>query len=452
MCAMKQALIFLTGCVMISAQGLQRADNSGESGPFSAWATKSLHPLTSDSGHLELSPLKQMIGKARIVALSEAGHMNAEPLLFRNRLLEYLVEEMGFTAIAIESGFTEAQVVHDYVLGAPGDIKSVTKMGLGWTFDQLPQNEALIAWLREYNASPKHPRKVRFYGFDVPGSPGNPQANRGLKTAIEAALDYLAIVDSPAAAEFRRRTEPLLPFLNVRATDSSVRLYAQLPPAERDRLTATVADMVALFERRATDYTVASSAEAYWWAYHNAIGARQADNWLRQNPDRKPNDSASFGQHEVRDRAMADNLRWIAEKEGPQGKVLVFASSFHIATARYLPVVAGEPGPGDPVGRYLREEMGEGLVNIGNFFGGGSLGCAGWEEKVEIPDSGIEKVFGSLTKSDFLLDLRSAPSAIKNWLDQPKMIWHLPDNLLIPIAQAFDIVYFTHNVTPACPR
>jgi len=114
--------------------------------------------------------------------------------------------------------------------------------------------------------------------------------------------------------------------------------------------------------------------------------------------------------------------------------------------------VAGEPGPGDPVGRYLREEMGEGLVNIGNFFGGGSLGCAGWEEKVEIPDSGIEKVFGSLTKSDFLLDLRSAPSAIKNWLDQPKMIWHLPDNLLIPIAQAFDIVYFTHNVTPACPR
>jgi erythromycin esterase len=455
---MRLLFIILVGCVTISAQGIQPADDSGQSKQFSAWATKSLHPLASNSGRLDLAPLKQMIGSARIVALSEAVHAGAEPLLFRNRLLEFLVEEMGFTAIAIESGFTEGQMVYDYVLGGPGDIKSVTKMGLSWTFGNFPQNEALIAWLREYNASPKHSRKVRFYGFDVPGSPGNGQANRGLKTAIEAALDYLAKVDSPAAGELRRRTEPLMPFLNVRARSTSVKIYSQLPPVQRDQLTSAVADMVALFERRATDYTKASSAEAYRWAYHNAICARQGDNWLRQIPPgwephpKNPDIALQNERDAVRDRAMADNLRWIEDQEGPQGKILVFASRFHIATARYLPVMAGTPGPGDPVGRYLREEMGAGLVNIGNFVGGGSAACSGFEMEVEVPDSSFDKALGSVTMSDFLLDLRRAPSAIKSWLDQPKILYFPPDHLRIPILQAFDIVYFTHVVTRACPK
>jgi len=51
--------------------------------------------------------------------LSEGVHGAAEPLEFRNRVLQYLVEAKAFTAIAIESGIVESRTVHDYVRGGP---------------------------------------------------------------------------------------------------------------------------------------------------------------------------------------------------------------------------------------------------------------------------------------------------------------------------------------------
>jgi len=56
-----------------------------------------------------------MIGNSRIVAVSEAVHAARQPLEFRNRLIKYLVEEMGFTAIALESGVVEGRLLNDYV-------------------------------------------------------------------------------------------------------------------------------------------------------------------------------------------------------------------------------------------------------------------------------------------------------------------------------------------------
>jgi len=63
--------------------------------------------------------LGSLIGDASIVALSEAVHGVAEPLRFRNGLLEYLAWEKGFSAIAIESGVLEGRTIDDYVQGGP---------------------------------------------------------------------------------------------------------------------------------------------------------------------------------------------------------------------------------------------------------------------------------------------------------------------------------------------
>jgi hypothetical protein len=54
--------------------------------------------------------LRRNIGLAKLVALCEASHDGGEPLAFRNRVLLYLVEELWFTAITIESGITKNQV------------------------------------------------------------------------------------------------------------------------------------------------------------------------------------------------------------------------------------------------------------------------------------------------------------------------------------------------------
>ena len=45
----------------------------------------------------------------------EAMHDTHEHLAFRNRLFEFLVEQMGFTAIAVETGYSESVAADDYV-------------------------------------------------------------------------------------------------------------------------------------------------------------------------------------------------------------------------------------------------------------------------------------------------------------------------------------------------
>jgi erythromycin esterase len=101
---------------------------------FLSWARRALHPLStaSSASQADLAPFRQVVGDARVVAVGEGLHGTAEGLSFRNRLFQYLVENLGFRVIAIESGITESRVVHDYVAGAPGDIGTVMHQGISW--------------------------------------------------------------------------------------------------------------------------------------------------------------------------------------------------------------------------------------------------------------------------------------------------------------------------------
>jgi erythromycin esterase-like protein len=132
---------------------------------FIEWVGDSLTPFSSvrlGPESEEWAPLGETIGDAPVVALSEGVHCAAEPLEFRNRLLEYLVREKGFTAIAIESGVAECRAIHEYVRSGPGDLNDVVAHGISWTFDQLPQNRALVQWLRDYNDEPGQARQINW--------------------------------------------------------------------------------------------------------------------------------------------------------------------------------------------------------------------------------------------------------------------------------------------------
>ena len=99
---------------------------------FVRWARQSLHRISDadlDAPTSDLRPLRDMIGAARIVGLSEGQHAAAEPLVFRNRLFKYLVENLGFNAIAIESGIVESQLVNDYVTQGKGELETVLSGG-----------------------------------------------------------------------------------------------------------------------------------------------------------------------------------------------------------------------------------------------------------------------------------------------------------------------------------
>jgi erythromycin esterase len=435
---------------------------------FLAWAKRSIAPLstvTPGAPLYDLSPFGSAVGDADVVALGEAVHGAAQPLDFRNRLFEYLVEKKGFTAIAIESGAVEGRVVHDYVAGGGGDLSEVLADGISWTFDRFPQNRALIQWLREYNADLRHVRKVNFYGFDVPGSPGNPRARRGPDTALVEALTYLASVDAPASQELRTRIAPFLARIRFswQATDDRPG-YESLSKADRDALTAAIDDMINLMERREADYIARSSAIDYAWGHRAAIGARQMDRWLRLIPFdwNRSNDvnQLVFANMDARDRAQADNLRWILDQEGPSGKLFVYAHDVHLSTTPIMtdwPSLTGarEGRQQQVAGTYLRRRLDDRLITIGNIIGGGAYGgCASSVATTiaKLPNESLDGLGRELNAPRFLLDLRRAPVAVKDWLNRTLQLGPEVKGVKrhVNAARAFDMLFFVSPVSPAC--
>lgn len=432
-----------------------------DAGPdaFVTWGKAAMVPLpiVPPAGWSDLQPVGDMIGAASVVALSEGVHAGAEPLEMRNRLFQYLVQEKGFTAIAIESGIVEGKMVHDYVRGGAGELSTVLHQGVSWTFDDFPQNEELIRWIREYNANPRIARKINFYGFDVPGSPGNAKANRGTETALSEVLKYLVTVDPAAAAGFRARLDALLPRVHFDRSKDDGQGYQAMSTAERDTVTAAINDLITLLERKEAVYGAAGSANEYEWAYRAAIAARQVDSWLRQIPVGAA--ASDYGSYrmiaiDIRDRGQADNLDWIIKREGPQGKVLVFASRYHLSS---VPIESsnrlrpGETSVQQVAGTYLRRRLGERLFTIGNLIGKGAVGCAGFDRTLKpVPPESIDGLAGRFGPSRFVLDVRHAPAAVAAWLGQEQQLGGDESPLRLPMNTAYDVLLYMDTVQPAC--
>lgn len=393
-----------------------------------------------------------MIGDARIVALSEGVHGGAEPLEFRNRLFKYLVNDLGFNAVVIESGVVETRVVDDYVTGGPGDLDAVVKRGLSWGFDTLQPNFELISWIRTHNAQlPAGASKVQFLGFDVPGSPGNPFVLRGPDTALDAALEYLRKVDPQSAAQIDRRLAALLPALK------STIGYAKVEQAQRDSFTAAIADLVSLLDRHQFDYTAKSSESDYEWGERAAVGAQPIDAFFRRMPvGWKLADGFDWEAEAelARNRAMESNLEWALNRLGPRSRVLIYAAVEHIAST---PIQYPEEHQPDefPLGAYAKAHFGENYVNILNVATGGEIkNCPMSENNLQVlkppPATSIEALFASVHVSRYVLDLRNSPSPVSAWLHQVQDHWNGFGGMEFAPAAAFDIAFYVSPLTPAC--
>lgn len=429
------------------------------------WAATALIPTEATESAVrttELAQIGEMIGDARIVSLSEAVHGAAEPLAFRNRLFRHLVEEKGFAVIALETGMTESRALHDYVLGDSDDIETTLARGFSWGFDVYPQNRELLEWLRAYNSNPANTTKVRIFGFDISGSPGNAAAARSVDTPLLEALNYLGVVDPTAATEMRNRLGPMLPMLRFdpsrAARPSAARQYVELMLSERDLLTAGIADVISLMERQQTSYIARSSPADYEWALRAAVGARQVDAFLRRLPVGWSEFLRAFAEMaepiyetiNVRARAMADNLDWIIGQAGETAGVLIFAHRGHMAGAPSRDSSGRELVP---AGAYLRQRHGDRLVSIANLVADGRYGgCRNTgARRIRSPSpTSMDAVLARLERSPFVLDLRAAPPNVAATLDTIELIEEAFPTLSSALSQAFDIVYFSNPITPAC--
>jgi erythromycin esterase len=342
-----------------SAGAAQPPSPSAEPSASAAARVLPLRSVEPGGDFGDLAALGALIGDARVVALGEPAHGVHEPLAFRNRLLEYLVREHGFTAIAVEAPFPESRRLAEHVAGGLGTAEDAVAENRAWWPVPVDENLQLVRWMRDHNTGAGRGRPVRFYAIDL--SYTGPWGSRPTTAALEAALAYVRRVDPPAARTLASTFEPLLP----RLADPAIPFSRQ----EHDALTAAIDDLVALLERERVAYLAAAPAADYEWAHRAALVARQGDRMFRIAPAGDPNGPVppnAWRAVNARDAAMAENVLWALGQEGPGGRLLVVAHNVHV---QGTPAVAGpwaafERMP-TAMGQHLRASLGDGLVIIG---------------------------------------------------------------------------------------
>ncbi|MGH9939013.1 MAG: erythromycin esterase family protein, partial [Blastocatellia bacterium] len=261
----------------------------------------------------------------------------------------------------------------------------------------------------------------------------------------ENALAYLTRVDPATGQRLRAIFQPYLNRLS--AADAQ-----PLSQAESDGLSAAIEDLLALLERERPAFIAASSETDYEWAHRNAMAARQAHRQYRvrpTEPSRGGVPPSAWRSSSQRGAAMADNVRWVLEREGPAGRALVFAHNVHIKNARTEGGIwSAFERPPTVMGQHLRSALGADLVIIGmsSAQNGAGLPAAS-------PESGsLDAALARVGLPRFLLDLRAsrADRAVTAWLaERHAMRANFTASLTLSPGAAFDALLFIDTLTPA---
>jgi erythromycin esterase len=385
------------------------------------WIAAKAIPLTTveaGNGFSDLAPLRRVVGDARIVALGEATHGTREFFQFKHRMLEYLVANMGFNVFAIEASAPDALAIDDYVLTGNGDPTTALRNLGFWTWN-TEEVLAMIRWMRKWNEDPSHSRKVRFYGFDM---------------------------QNPAAAQRLLRK-----WLTVNLADA-------IPLLDRTALLAATGPkrLTADQQKDVTQAVAAIAARLDAYSPHDAAwqSARHLADLLSQAiPPGGGMDSSA------RDRAMAQNIEWIAGHEAPDSRIVVWAHNGHVS-AEHLAFA-----PGGTMGVQLRKMFGREMLIVGFAFDHGSFRAVdqkkGLIEQKAAPldESSFDHALASSGPRVFVIDLRPARGTTRRWLDSPLPMRSIgavydeatPKSYVSRIhpLRSFDAIFFVNETTAA---
>ncbi len=307
-----------------------------------------LAPL--DGGPGDYDPLLRLVGDARVVLLGEATHGTHEFYRERARITQRLVEEKGFTIVAVEADWPDAYRVNRWVRGRSEDREAADALG---GFERFPtwmwRNTDVVAlaeWLRGWNETRPDPAaQAGFYGLDL----------YSLYGSIDAVLAYLDAVDPEAARRARYRYACFEQF----GEDSQAYGYAAefgLSPSCEEAAVEQLRDL----RERTRPPAAGLDHEERFYAEQNARLVRDAEEYYRTMF------RGRVSSWNLRDRHMAETLEALLEHasagRGRPAKAVVWEHNSHIGDARATELGAGGEWN---VGQLTRERHGRDAVLVG---------------------------------------------------------------------------------------
>jgi len=328
------------------------------------------------------------------VLLGEASHGTSEFYTWRATISQRLIEDHGFSFIAVEGDWDACARVNAYVKqlpGAPATAEAALDGFTRWPPWMWNNEEVLelVTWLRAFNEDKPRAEQVGFYGIDVYGMDGS----------LDAVLAYFEEVDPEAAAEAAADYACLTPFRGDPGA------YARAAAAGA----ACEVQSLAVFEllRAGRDRYQEEDAKAYFHAKQHAHVVKNAERHYRAMAGPR---AASWN---YRVRHFAETVDRLMDFHGEDAKGIVWAHNTHIGDAR----ATGMAQQGQHnIGQLLREAHGEDAVYAVGFgtHRGEVLAGSAWGSPVQamqtpeaLPGS-IEDLMHRAGLGDFLLRLPQA--------------------------------------------
>lgn len=315
----------------------------------------------------DLTPLIEDIRDANVVMLGEASHGTHEYYTWRTEISKRLIQEKGFSFIAVEGDWPDCYKINRFVKGykdAGDNIRDVLQH-----FDRWPtwmwanwEIAALAEWLREYNTGLPMDKKVGFYGLDV----------YSLWDSMYAMIDYLEKEDPQTAQTVKQAIKCFEPY------EENEHAYARHSLSEhscRDKVLAL------LKEIRMKAHFLDGDREAGFNTEQNALIAVNAEKYYRSMMGF---DNESWN---VRDTHMMETLDRLMQFHGKSARGIVWEHNTHIGDARATDMKrAGMVN----IGQLSREQYGINkvyLVGFGSYQGSVIAGEA-WGapmQKMKVP-------------------------------------------------------------------
>lgn len=222
----------------------------------------------------DYDPLLNYVGDARFVLIGEASHGTHEFYRERAQITKRLITEKGFSAVAVEADFPDANRVNRYVIGSDEDADAVVALEGFQRFPAWMWRNAdvldFIGWLRSHNDDlPVGVQKVGFHGLDL----------YSLHSSIEAVLTYLKKVDPEGADRARERYSCFDHF----GTDSQKYGYAAAKGLA-DSCEDEVAKQLAELHERSSELARRDgqvAADDFFFAEQNARLVKNAEEYYR---------------------------------------------------------------------------------------------------------------------------------------------------------------------------
>jgi erythromycin esterase-like protein len=357
-------------------------------------------PLTG--ARSDYDSLLEFIGDAHFVLLGEASHGTHEFYRQRAQITKRLIQEKGFSAVAVEADWPDAYRVNRYVRGKSVDADAVEALSGFKRFPAWMWRNAevldFIGWLRAHNDScPSGVARTGFYGLDL----------YSLHASIEAVLNYLDKVDPDGAQRARYRYACFEHF----GEDPQEYGYAAGLGLSHTCESEVIAQLIDL-QRRAREYAQRDgriAADDFFYAEQNARLVMNAEQYYRTMF------RGRISSWNLRDAHMTETLESLHEHlalQGQKPKIVLWAHNSHLGDARATQM--GQAGEWN-VGQLVRQKHRRDCVLVGFTTHTGTVTAASsWGGPAERKNvrparpGSYEALFHDLGMPAFLLTLQAS--------------------------------------------